>query len=79
MFMSVLGIIVERDVFSLLFELELRRGREALGQGGLAVELVRKLPRFEHGLRVNAGGLRKSCIERERRRSGLAARLVGKG
>ena len=51
--------------------------RETLRQGGLAIQLMRKSPRFPHGLRVNAGRLRKSCIDGERRRSGLPARLVG--
>src|ERR1035437_3463652 len=77
MLMSALGIIVERNVFCLLFKLELSGGGQTLGEGGLAVKLMRKSPRFQHGLRVNAGRLRKSCVHRERRRSGLLARLVG--
>src|ERR1019366_7548670 len=76
MLMSALGIIVERNVFCLLFKLELSGGGQTLGEGGLAVKLMRKSPRFQHGLRVNAGRLRKSCVHRERRRSGLLARLT---
>src|SRR4029077_21235051 len=77
MLMSVLGVVVEGYVFSLLFKLELSRRRETSWQRGLAVKLMRNSPRFQHGLRVNAGGLRESRVNRERRRSGLPARLVG--
>ena len=73
----MLGIVIERDVFSLLLQLKLRCPREALRERGLAVELMRKPARLQHGLRVNASGLRKSRIHREGRRSSLLARLVG--
>ena len=77
MFVSALGVIVDRNVFSLLFKLELRGRSETLRQRGLAIKLMRKSPRFQHGLRVHAGRLRKSGIHRERLRSGLPARLIG--
>ncbi len=77
MFVSVLGVVIEGNVLSLLIELEVSGGRQTLGEGGLAVKLMGKLPGRQHGLRVNASSLRKPGIERERRRSGLVARLVG--
>jgi hypothetical protein len=76
MFVAVLGVIIERNVLAFLLELEICCGCETLGQSGLAIELMRKATRFEHGLCVNAGGLRKACIHDERRRSGLPARLI---
>ena len=57
MFMPMLGVIIERNVLALLLELEVRCGREALRQCGLAIELVRETPRFEHGLRMHASSL----------------------
>ena len=57
MFMPMFGIGIERDVFSLLFQLKLRCHREALREGGLAVELMGKPTRLHHSLRVNASGL----------------------
>ena len=41
MLMSVSGVEIERDVFTFLIELGEGRGRQTLGQGGLAFELVR--------------------------------------
>jgi len=64
MFVAVPDVVVERNVFSLLIELEVGRGRETLGEGGLAIKLVRKLPRGEHGLGMGTGRLRKAGIER---------------
>ena len=46
MFVSVGGVVVERDVFSLLIELEVRGGGEAYRQGGLAIKLMGELLRF---------------------------------
>ena len=69
--------IVERDIFSLLIELEVSCSRKTYGQGGLAFKLMGKLLRFAHGQSMRARGLRKSGIERERWTSGLLARLVG--
>ena len=73
----MLGIVIERDVFSLLLQLNLRCRREPLRERGLAVELMRKPARLHHGLRVKASGMRKSRIDGERRRSGLLARVIG--
>ena len=40
MFVSVLGVVIERDVFSLLIELELSCRCQTNGEGGLAVKLM---------------------------------------
>ena|SRR3984885_491508 len=77
MFMAMLGVIVERNVFPFLLQLEFGCRRQALRQGGLAVQLMRKPLRSRHGLRVNAGRLRKSGIHREWRCPGLLTRLIG--
>jgi len=77
MFVSMLGVIIERDIFSLPVELEVGSVRETLGEGGLAVKSMRKLLCCQHGLRVNAGGVRESRIERQGRRTRFAARQVG--
>jgi hypothetical protein len=37
---SVLGVVIERDVFSLLIELELSCRCQTNGEGGLAVKLM---------------------------------------
>src|SRR5947209_8341079 len=60
--MSLLRVGIKGHVFSLAIELEARGRCKAKREGGLAVKLVRKLPSFEHGLRVRARGLRKSRI-----------------
>src|ERR1043166_4453521 len=77
MFVAVLGVVIECDVFSFVIKQEGSGGGQALRQGGLAVKLMRQLTRFEHSLRVDAGGGRKSAIEFESRHTGLAARLIG--
>ena len=77
MLMSVLGVRVERNVFSLLIELEMSGRRQPLRELGLAVELMRQSPRCQHGPRVNSCSLRKFCIQGKGRRSRLPARLVG--
>src|SRR5450755_3698632 len=77
MFMSMLGVVVERNIFPLLLKLELSGRCETLEEGGLAVKLMREAPRLKHGLGMNAGSLRKSSIDRQGRRSRLLARLVG--
>ena len=77
MFMPMLGVIVERNVFPFLLKLELGGRRQPLRQGGLAVQLMRKPLRSQHGLGMNAGRLRKSCIPREWRCPGLLTRLIG--
>ena len=64
MFVAVPDVVVERNVFSFLIELEIRRGGETLGEGGLAVKLVRKLASCEHGLGMDTGRLRKAGIDR---------------
>src|ERR1700727_2956143 len=75
MFVSVLGVIVERHILSGFIKLEIGGGCQALNQGGLTVKLMRELLRVEHGLRVDAGRLRKARIQRQRRRTCLSARL----
>jgi hypothetical protein len=77
MFVRMDSVVIERHVFSLLLEMKVSGGRKPLGQGRLAVKLMRKLLGFDHGQRVRARGLRESGIERERGRSCLLARLVG--
>ena len=76
MFMSMRGVEVERDVLAFLIELHMGRGRQALGQGGLAVKLMRKLPRRKHRFGVRAGRLAQSAIERQTRRAGLRSGLI---
>lgn len=76
MFVAVLGIVIERYVFSFLVEQEITGRRKALGEGRFAAKLMRKLIRFEHCLRVNPSGLRKSAIELEGRGSGVVSRLI---
>jgi len=67
---------IERYIFSFLIELQVRGGYEALDQRGLAVKLVRKLLRLNHGFSVNPSGLRKSLVQRQGRRAGLRSRLI---
>ena len=76
MFVSVLDVVVEGNVFSLLIELEVGHVCQTLGEGGLAVKLVGKFPCLEHGLSVDASCLRKSGIQGQGLRPGLAARLI---
>ena len=76
MFVAVLGIVIERDVLAFLIQQEIAGCGEAVGEGWLATKLVRKLFGFEHGLRMNARGLRESAVERKGRGSGVLARLV---
>ena len=70
------GVEIEGNVFALLIELQPGRCRQTLRQGGLAVKLMGELPGREHRLRVRAGGLDRPVIERQRRRAGLALRLI---
>ena len=77
MFMPILGVVVERNIFCLLCQLELSGRSQTLGQGGLAVQLMRKSLRFQHGLSMIAGRLRQSGIELQRRRARMLTRLVG--
>src|SRR5579871_2573821 len=60
---TVLGVIIESDVFSFLIEQEMSRGREALGQGGLTVKLMRELLGIEHDLGMGAGGFGETGVE----------------
>lgn len=78
-FVPVLGVIVKRNIFSLLIEQEARRRTKALRQRRLALKLMRELMRVEHALGVLVGGAGKSGIESQRRNSCLTARLVGQG
>jgi hypothetical protein len=71
MFVSTGSGIVERNIFSLLIELEVSFIRKPYGQGEFAFKLMGKLLRFEHSQRVRARGLRKSGVEGERRRACL--------
>ena len=76
MLVSVFGIHVERNVFAFLVKVRMRRVSQALGQGGLAGKLVRKLPRGKHCFGVPAGSFTETGIERERGRSGLRSGLI---
>ena len=77
MFVSMNSVIVERDIFSLLFKLELSCRCETLRQRWFAVKLMRESTRFPHGLGVNTRRPRKTFVNLERRRTGLASRLIG--
>jgi hypothetical protein len=76
MFVALFGIEIERDIFTFLIEWDVGCVSQALWQGWLAIKLVRKLPRREHGLGMSAGSLAKSGIECERPGAGLRSRLV---
>jgi hypothetical protein len=78
MFVAVCGVHVERDVFAFLIEVGAGRASQALGQGGLAFKLVRKLPGREHCLGMLAGRLTESGIEYQRGRSNLGSRFIRK-
>ena len=77
MFVAVLGVIVERDVFSFLVKLELGRERETLGEGGFTSKLMRQLLRIHHGYGMDAGGIGESGIECQRTDACLATRSIG--
>jgi alkylation response protein AidB-like acyl-CoA dehydrogenase len=57
MFVSVLGVEVESNVFAFLIERRLRCAAQALGKSRLAIELMRQLARGEHGFGVGTSGL----------------------
>ena len=73
MFVPVLGIIVKRNVFSLLIEQEACRDAKALRQRRLALKLMRELVGAEHDLRMLVGGAGKSGIKSEGGNSCLMA------
>src|SRR5579872_2551459 len=67
MFVPVLGVVIESNVFSFVIKKQGSGGGQPLRQGGLDVKLMRQLTRFEHGLRVDTSGGGKSAIEFESR------------
>ena len=76
MLMSACSVEIESNVFAFLIELETGRVRQTLWKGGLTGELVRELPSRKHRFRVDASGLRKSVIERERWCARLCSGLI---
>jgi hypothetical protein len=74
--LCLVGIQIKRDIFAFLIELRMRRGYQALGQGGFTLKLVRKLPCRKHGLRVRSGCAGETCIERQSGRAGLRPGLI---
>ena len=77
MFVPVLGIVIEGDIFSLLLEQELSCRRDTYGEGGLPDKLMGELSRLKHGHGMVASCLRESSVEREWGSTGLPAGLVG--
>jgi len=63
MLMTFFRVGIERDVFAFLIQLDTSCGRQALGQGGLTIKLVRKLARCKHRLGMHASGLAHAGIE----------------
>lgn len=76
MFVTALGAVIERNVFSSLVELEACSPREPLHQRRLTGELVRKLIGFEHGLGMSAGSGGQARVEDEPGGSSSLSRLV---
>src|SRR5262252_5707532 len=62
-FVAVLGVVVERDLFSLLLKFQSGGQSETLGEGGFTVKLRRKLPGIHHGGGMVTGCFRKARIQ----------------
>jgi len=76
MSMAFFGVEIERNVLAFLVELRAGCLRQAFRQGGLPLELMRKLARRKHRFGVGAGSLAHAGIERQTGRTGLCSGLI---